>query len=75
MKAWVPRVQEVHREAFEGTHTFYPPTDEEMREIANTIINFADPSLIKLVMKGESVIGFIFGYHNITAGIQKFKGR
>ena len=71
MKAWVPRVQEVHREAFEGTHTFYPPTDEEI-----VLLGEQDPpSLIKLVMKGESVIGFIFGYHNITAGIQKFKGR
>lgn len=75
MRAWVPKVQEVHREAFEGTHTFYPPTDEEMRSVANTLINVADPALIKLVMKEDRVIGFIFAYHDISAGIQKGKGR
>jgi hypothetical protein len=75
MRAWVLRVQAVHRQAFEGTHTFYPPTDEEMREIADTIISVADPRLIKLVMKGDEVIGFIFAYHDISAGIQKAKGK
>jgi GNAT superfamily N-acetyltransferase len=75
MRAWVPQVQAVHREAFEGTHTFYPPTDEEMQSIAETLIAVADPSLIKLVMKGQDVIGFIFAYHDISAGLQKAKGR
>lgn len=75
MRKWVPRVQAVHREAFEGTHTFYPPTDAEMQSIANTIINVADPSLIKLLMKDERVIGFIFAYHDISPGLQKAKGK
>jgi len=75
MRAWVPKVQEVHREAFQGTHTFYPPTDKEMASIANTIISVADPSLIKLLICGEKIIGFIFAYHDISAGIQKSMGR
>ena len=75
MRAWVPSVQAVHREAFEGTHTFYPPTNAEMKSIAETLIAVADPSLIKLVMKGDDVIGFIFAYHDISAGLQKAKGR
>jgi hypothetical protein len=75
MRTWVPRVQAVHRQAFEDTHTFYPPTDAEMQSIAETLIAVADPSLIKLVMKGEDVIGFIFAYHDISAGLQKAKGR
>ncbi len=75
MRAWIPKVQAVHREAFEGTHTFYPPTDEEMNSIASTLISVADPALIKLIMKGETVIGFIFAYHDISPGIKKGKGR
>jgi hypothetical protein len=75
MRTWVPRVQAVHRQAFEDTHTFYPPTDAEMQSIAETLIAVADSSLIKLVMKGEDVIGFIFAYHDISAGLQKAKGR
>jgi hypothetical protein len=75
MKTWVPRVRDVHRSAFEGSHTFYPPTEAEMDSIANTIISIADPRLIKLILKEDQLIGFIFAYHDITAGIQKARGR
>jgi hypothetical protein len=75
MRAWVPKVRAVHREAFEGSYSFYPPTEAEMDSIANTIIGVADPRLIKLVMKDDRIIGFIFAYHDITAGIRKARGR
>jgi hypothetical protein len=39
------------------------------------IISVADPSLIKLVMKGDDVVGFIFSYHDVSAGLQKARGR
>ena len=75
MRSWIPKVQEVHAQAFGHSHTFYPPTDEEIRITADTIISIADPSLIKLVMKGDDVIGFIFSYPDISAGLQKSRGR
>lgn len=75
MREWVPRVAEVHREAFSPSYTFYPPTEDEMALIADTIVSIADPRLIKLVMKGENVIGFVLAYHDISAALQKAKGR
>ncbi|MGD2156395.1 MAG: GNAT family N-acetyltransferase [Anaerolineales bacterium] len=75
MREWIPRVAAVHRQAFSQSHTFYPPTEAEMESISNTIITIADPPLIKLVMKGEQVIGFIFSYHDISAGLQRARGR
>jgi hypothetical protein len=76
IRAWVPKVKKVHRKAFEGSHTFYPPTEAEMDFIANQIIDVADPGLIKLVLnrKGD-LIGFIFSYHDISEAIQKTRGR
>lgn len=75
MQAWVPRVREVHRQAFEGSHSFYPPTEAEMEAIANTIISIADPRLVKLIQKDGQLIGFIFAYHDLTAGLQRARGR
>lgn len=75
MRQWVPKVQQAHRKAFETTHSFYPPTDEEMESISNSIITVAHPSLIKLLLKEEEVIGFIFAYHDISPALQKSKGR
>lgn len=75
MRRWVPRVREVHRRAFEGSHTFYPPTEAEMKAIANTIIDVTVPGLVKLVMQGDELIGFMFAYPDFSAGLQRAKGR
>jgi ribosomal protein S18 acetylase RimI-like enzyme len=75
MQAWIPRVREVHLQAFADSHNFYPPTEEEMDAIAGTILSVADPGLIKLIKKDGQLIGFIFAYQDITAGIQRARGR
>jgi hypothetical protein len=75
MRWWIPRVIPVHRQAFANTHTFYPPTEGEMALIADTLIGVADPRLIKLVLKGDDVVGFIFAYPDISAAIQRAQGR
>ncbi len=75
MRQWIPRLIPVHRQAFANTHTFYPPSQEEMQIIANTLIGITHPRLIKLVMKADEVIGFIFAYPDISAGLQRAHGR
>lgn len=75
LRAWVPRVMPVHQEAMGQLHTFYPPTEAEVRVVVNTLLTIADPHLIKLVMKGEEIVGFIIAYHDISAGLQRARGR
>jgi hypothetical protein len=75
MRAWIPRVRDVYRQSFEANHSFYPPTEAEMVAMANTIIGVTRPGLIKLVMSGDEMIGFLFAYPDITAGLQKARGR
>ena len=75
MREWVPRVAEVHRRAFEGTHTFYPPTEREIQALAETIISVAEPGLIKLVLRGDEIVGFILAYRDLSAGLQRARGR
>jgi len=75
MRQWVPRVVKVHRETFGENHTFYPPTDQEIARIADTLISIADPRLIKLVMQKERIAGFLFVYPDVSAALQKVRGR
>lgn len=75
MRAWVPRVAETYRKAFAGVHGFAPPSDEEIGAFAETVIAIADPRLIKLVLKGHEVAGFVLAYPNVTRGLQKARGR
>ena len=43
--------------------------------MANQILWFADPRLIKIVMKDEKPVGFLLAYPDISAALQKTKGR
>lgn len=72
--AWAPRALEVHRKAFINNHEYYPPTEEESRSIVSDLLGVADPRLIKLILHGEDVVGFILAYPNINAGIRRAKG-
>jgi hypothetical protein len=74
-KYWIPRVWKVLLEAFGVFGNYYPPSREEMDTIANDLISIADPRLIKLIQKEGELIGFIFAYHDVTAAIQKIRGR
>jgi GNAT superfamily N-acetyltransferase len=75
MRAWVPRVLEVHEEAFAGTHEWHPETPEELQSLASGLIAIADPRLVLLVLKDEKVIGFGLCYPDLSDGLRKSKGR
>lgn len=75
IREWIPRAMEIHRQAMSSLHTYYPPTEAETREVINSLLTIADPTLIKLVMKGDEIAGFIIAYHDVSAGLQKARGR
>jgi len=43
--------------------------------MANQIIWFADPKLIKVLMKDEKPVGFLMAYPDISRAIQRIKGK
>ena len=75
LKQLVAPMKNLYNSALSGTTDTFPITDEEADLIAKQIINFADPRLIKIVMKGDEIVGFLFGYPDPSAAIQRCKGR
>jgi hypothetical protein len=75
LRRWVPEVQRVNNEAFPDVWGYYPIDEVEANAIADRFLAAADPRLIKLVMKGDEVVGFVIGYPDISAGIQRAGGR
>ncbi|MDI6769831.1 MAG: hypothetical protein QMD04_09155 [Anaerolineales bacterium] len=43
--------------------------------MASQLLWFADPKLIKIVMKDDRPIGFLFAYSDVSAALQRTKGR
>lgn len=75
IRQWIPKAMEIHRQAMSELHSYYPPTEAETRELINTLLLIADPSLVKIIMKDDEVAGFILAYHDISRGLQKANGR
>jgi GNAT superfamily N-acetyltransferase len=75
LRRWVPEVQKVNNEAFVDVWGYYPIDEAEANAVADRFLAAADPRLIKLVMKKEEVVGFIIGYPDVSAGIQRANGR
>ena len=72
---WVPRIVKLYNDAFEHNWEFNPVTEAEGRVIGERLLMIADPKLIKLVMKGDEIAGFLFGFPDISDGIRRANGR
>jgi len=75
LRRWVPEIQRINNEAFTEVWGYYPIDEAEVDAIADRFLSVADPRLIKLVIKNGQVIGFVMGYPDISAGIQRANGR
>jgi hypothetical protein len=75
LRALVPKLKNLYNEALGGTTGNVPLTEAEAQEIANQLLRFADPKLIKIVMHEEKPIGFLFAYPDVSEAVQKINGR
>ncbi len=71
----IPRLKKLYNDSLQGTSGNTPLTDEEANSLANQLLWFADPKLIKIVMKNDEPVGFLFAYPDISAAMQKTRGR
>ncbi len=75
LRALLPHIKQLYNSSLEGTTDNTPLTDEEIDSMANQILWLADPKLIKLVMKDDKAVGFLFAYPDVSAALQKTRGR
>jgi len=75
LRALVPKLQALYNASLGGTSGNVPLTDDEVQTLAGQLLWFADARLIKIVMKGDEPVGFLFAYPDISAAVQRTKGR
>ena len=75
LRALVPKLKDLYNGALRGTAGNAPISDDEVDALANQILWFADPKLIKIVMKGNDPVGFLFAYPDVSAALQKTLGK
>lgn len=75
LRALVPLLKDLYNNALRGTAGNAPLTDDEVKALADQLLWFADPKLIKIVMKGDQPVGFLMAYPDVSAALQKTRGR
>jgi len=75
LRALIPLKRVWDNRAVEGTTGNTPLTDEEVDGLFNQLVWLADPKLIKLVMKDGQAVGFLLAYPDVSAALQRTRGR
>jgi hypothetical protein len=77
LKPWIRPILGLMNECYTGgnIYGFAPLDGKEMDDLAKRYLPILDPRFIKVVAKDGEVVSFLVGMPDITAGIQKAKGR
>lgn len=73
--ALAPQIGRAYNQAFVNNWEYYPLTDNEIKFLTDNIMMIANPKLFKIIMHGEDVVGFLFGFPDVSAALQASKGR
>ncbi|MGC9520990.1 MAG: hypothetical protein ACP5HG_03815 [Anaerolineae bacterium] len=75
LKSWTERIRRAYNHAFVDNWEFYPLTEREAQFFMDNAIGLSDPRLIKIISHGEEMVGFLFGFPDVSAALQRAKGR
>ena len=73
--SWAPRIGKAYNDAFVKNWEYYPLTQREIDFVVDNIITVADHRLIKIITHGEDVVGFLFAFHDLSAALQRARGK
>jgi GNAT superfamily N-acetyltransferase len=75
VRAAAPRIISAYNAAFSKNREFVPMVGEDAEKIAERFISMTQPDLVKVIVKGETVVGFALGFPDVSAALQRCRGR
>jgi hypothetical protein len=72
---WAPRIGEAYNKAFIHNWEYYPFSPGDIQYAVDNVFLVADHRLIKLIMHEEQIVGFLFAFADVSAALQRAKGR
>jgi hypothetical protein len=74
LKKWAGRIGQTYNDAFTRNWEYYPLTGREIAFLVDNLTLVADPRLIKIITHKDKAVGFLFGFPDVSAALQKAKG-
>jgi hypothetical protein len=73
--AWASRIGKAYNGAFVDNWEYYPLSQREIDFVVDNIMMVADHRLIKIIVHGDDVVGFLFAFPDVSAALQRAKGK
>jgi len=75
LKSWAQRIGKAYNQAFVNNWEYVPLTENEVSFVLKNMLAVADYRLIKIITHEEDVVGFLFGWPDLSAALQRAHGR
>lgn len=75
LKEWAGRIGDAYNKTFVNNWEYYPLTAREVKFLLDNLLVLADPKLIKIILFKDQVIGFLLGFPDVSAALQRHNGR
>ncbi len=72
---WAPRIGYAYNKAFIHNWEYYPFTERDVKYAVDNVFLVADHRLIKIILHRDEIVGFLFAFPDISAALQRAKGR
>jgi GNAT superfamily N-acetyltransferase len=72
---WAQRIGEAYNKAFIHNWEYYPFSQAEIQYAVNNVFMVADHRLIKIILHGEEIVGFLFAFPDVSTAFQRSRGR
>ena len=73
--SWVEKIGVAYNNAFVNNWEYYPLSQSEIDYVLDTVIQVANPKLIKIITHDDDVVGFLFAFPDISNAMQRIEGK
>ena len=75
MRALAPHVAALYNTTLGDHPEDYPLSEGELRRLIKDLVSIADPRLIKVLTYDDHYVGFLLGFPDLSAALQRSRGR
>ncbi|MCC6148291.1 MAG: hypothetical protein IT308_12080 [Anaerolineaceae bacterium] len=75
LKDWAWRIGDSYNKTFINNWEYYPLSEREVQFLLDNLLVLANPKLIKIILHNEEIVGFLFGFPDVSKALQRHDGR
>lgn len=74
LRSWEESIGRAYNNSFVDNWEYVKYTQNELNFVVDTVITFADPRFIKLIVHEDEVVGFLFAFPDVSKAMQRARG-